>query len=106
MTTIAGSSCPKCGTIEKSGKPSCCGRGGSWFKNCGGAGNTKYRYTWYEGIQTCKRRAQSKVAINQQLNPVQQNDDAASNCTGKDTTKTAIAADKTYTFTSTNMPAP
>ena len=31
--------CPKCGTIEKSGKISCCGRGGAWYGNCGSAGN-------------------------------------------------------------------
>ena len=30
-TTIISSVCPKCGIIAKSGKISCCGRGGSWF---------------------------------------------------------------------------
>ena len=52
--------CPKCGTIDKSGKASCCGLGGSWFRNCGGVGNRKLRHTWHEGIVVCKTRAQLK----------------------------------------------
>ena len=48
--------CPKCGTVKKSGKMSCCGRGGSWFRKCGSFGNT---HTWYEGIQICKTRSRS-----------------------------------------------
>ena len=55
--------CSKCGTIPKSGKMSCCARGGSWFKNCGGAGNTKLQHTWYEGIQACKEQEPSMVAV-------------------------------------------
>ena len=50
--------CLKCGTIAKSGKISCCGHSGSWFGNCGGAGNDKFDHTWYEGIQACKSRVQ------------------------------------------------
>merc|ERR1712032_1428143 len=65
---ITTSVCPKCGIIAKSGKSSCCGRGGSWFKNCGGAGNTKLRHTWYQGIQACKARTRSKSSIGQQVN--------------------------------------
>merc|ERR1719305_1436371 len=53
-TTITVPVCPRCGTIVKSDKISCCGRGGSWFKNCGGIGNIKLHHTWYEGIQACK----------------------------------------------------
>ena len=60
--------CLKCGIIKKSGKTSCCGRGGSWFTNCGGAGVSKLRHTWYEGIQTCKARSQSKTIIVQYSN--------------------------------------
>ena len=48
--------CPKCGTIKKSGKHSCCARGGAWFKSCGDVGSTKFDHTWVEGIQTCKNR--------------------------------------------------
>merc|ERR1712037_324506 len=40
-TTTMSLVCPKCATIKKSGKMSCCGRGGSWYKNCGAAGNIK-----------------------------------------------------------------
>ena len=60
--------CLKCGTIKKSGKASCCGRGGSWFANCGGAGNVKLGHTWYEGIRVCKALPQSSAAIEQHLN--------------------------------------
>ena len=49
-----GNGCPKCGSTKKSGKHSCCGRGGAWFKNCGDAGNSKFGHTWAEGIQTCR----------------------------------------------------
>merc|ERR1712032_1389933 len=47
--------CRKCVTIKKSGKMSCCGRGGSWFKKCGSAaaGNRQIEHTWYEGIRAC-----------------------------------------------------
>ena len=71
MMTIS-SACPKCVTIKKSGKNSCCGRGGSWFKNCGSAGNAKLHHTWYEGIQACKTRSQLKTAIGQQSSADQQ----------------------------------
>ena len=65
-TTTTSSVCPKCGTIAKSGKASCCGRGGSWFQNCGGVANTILRHTWYEGIQACKKAwSQSRIAVGQ-----------------------------------------
>merc|ERR1712091_834577 len=51
---ISSNKCPKCGTISKSGTPSCCSRGGAWFKNCGHVGVTKFDHTWAEGIQACK----------------------------------------------------
>ena len=72
-TTIS-SVCPKCGTIAKSGKTSCCSRGGSWFKTCGGAGNTRLQHTWYEGIQACKARAKPRANVGQQENAAQQTD--------------------------------
>ena len=62
-TTTISSVCSKCGTVAKSGKMSCCGRGGSWFGNCGSAGNTKLGHTWFQGFQACKKRAESKEAI-------------------------------------------
>merc|ERR1719174_1643012 len=61
-TTTVRPVCRKCGTIAKSRKSSCCGRGGSWFRNCGSAGNAKLLHTWYEGILICKTRAPSKRA--------------------------------------------
>ena len=63
--------CRKCGTIAKSGKRSCCARGGSWYKNCGAAGSTNVDHRWYEGIRACKARAQSKTVIGQLLNIVE-----------------------------------
>ena len=71
-TTMTVSVCPRCGTIAKSGKPSCCGRGGSWFKSCGGGSNTQHPRTWYDGIQACKSRPRFKRGIGQQLNAAEQ----------------------------------
>jgi len=53
--------CPKCGTVGKSRRSSCCGRGGSWFRDCGSAGNKKRGHTWSAGIRACKTRGK-KVA--------------------------------------------
>ena len=48
---------------------SCCGRGGSWFRNCGSDGNAKLHYTWSEGIHACKLpQPQSKTGIVQEQN--------------------------------------
>ena len=47
------STCNKCGSL-KSGKSSCCARGGAWFKKCGNPGDSKFDHTWFEGIQACK----------------------------------------------------
>ena len=46
--------CLKCVQTQKSGKRSCCARGGAWFKNCGDASGTEFDHTWAEGIQACK----------------------------------------------------
>ena len=57
--------CTKCGTVKKSGKISCCGRGGSWFGNCGGrVGNADVHHTWYEGIKACKTQSK-RVRVRQ-----------------------------------------
>ena len=64
--------CHKCGTMVKSGKRSCCGRGGSWYKNCGAAGNANSEHTWHEGIRACKARLQSKTVIGQLINADEQ----------------------------------
>ena len=49
----ARSACPKCGTIKRTGKLSCCTRGGAWFNNCGDPGDPKFDHTWLEGMQAC-----------------------------------------------------
>ena len=46
--------CRKCGIIKKSGKRSCCARGGDWFNNCGDDGERSFGHTWAAGIQACK----------------------------------------------------
>ena len=51
--------CVKCGIYKKSGKRSCCARGGDWFKNCGDAGDTKFDHTWIEGVRACAGSASS-----------------------------------------------
>ena len=94
--------CPKCGSIKKSGKRSCCGRGGSWFRNCGSAGNAKLDHTWYEGIQVCKARTQSKRASGQQSNAAQQL--KPMNASEVANSKTVIRPVKTFVFTSSNTP--
>ena len=72
---------------------SCCGRGGSWFGTCGGAGNIKVDHTWYEGIRACKARAQSKTVMGQQLNVAQQSSHDSSNVPAS--TSTAYDSDTT-----------
>ena len=58
--------CAKCGAMKKSGKLSCCARGGAWFKNCGEVDNTKFDHTWVEGIQACNSFA-SSVSVKAQM---------------------------------------
>ena len=53
-STMVSSACPMCGTIKKSGKRSCCARGGAWFNNCGDASDTKFDHTWIEGVRVCQ----------------------------------------------------
>ena len=54
MDLSSNNGCSKCSTLKKSGKLSCCARGGAWFKNCGDADATQFDYTWAEGIEACK----------------------------------------------------
>jgi len=104
ITTTASFVCPKCGTIDKSGKISCCGRGGSWFKNCGSVGNAKLDYTWYEGAQACEARSRSKAGIDQQLGAARQKRLDSSNRAGVTNSSQAIlTAAKPFTFTSVPM---
>ena len=82
-TTIAGTvttpisiTCPKCAT-KKDGKRTCCGRGGSWFQNCGDPGDSKFDHTWFQGIQACKDSAsgaaQEQAMLSNQTTASQQN---------------------------------
>ena len=98
--------CPRCGTIGKSGKMSCCGRGGSWFNNCGGAGNIKLHHMWSEGIQACTARTQSKTVIGQRLGVAQQRGIYPSKGVGMTKYKAVIALTKTPTFTQGNTSTP
>ena len=52
ITTTINSACPKC--VKKSGKFSCCFRGGAWFNKCGKPGDPKFDHTWTEGIEACR----------------------------------------------------
>ena len=58
--------------MKKSGKISCCGRGGSWFGKCRSVGDVQVGHTWYEGLQACKAQTKSKTVIGKQLNSAQQ----------------------------------
>jgi len=98
-TTTTISACSKCVPIKKSGKTSCCGRGGSWFGNCRGTGNTKLDHTWYEGIQVCQTWAESKIAFGRQSNAAQQLN--SPNGAGVANFKTNTTSDSRYTAYST-----
>ena len=52
--TSSTSECPACAAIKKSGKLSCCARGGAWFKKCGNDGDAHFDHTWVDGIEACK----------------------------------------------------
>ena len=45
--------CPKC-TKNKLGKLSCCYEGASWDGKCGKTGEPK-KYTWDQGLESCKK---------------------------------------------------
>ena len=72
-STVSSPVCLKCGTIKKSGKSSCCGHGGSWFRNCGGSGNANRQHMWIDGILACNTQPQSNTAIEQQLKVTREN---------------------------------
>ena len=100
--------CPRCGTIAKSGKSSCCGRGGSWFKSCGGTGKANLHHTWYAGIQVCKSRLKSKTVVGQKLNVAQQKDIGSSHGAAMTNDRSVIANTRTFVFmpVATSIPIP
>ena len=87
--------CPECGIIQKSGKLSCCGRGGSWFGNCGSVGEANLDHTWHEGIQACKTRQFQSVAGHQleayQAKSNSSSDDASDMSIGSNTEIVAMS---------------
>ena len=95
--------CPICGITKRSGKMSCCGRGGSWFGNCGSAGSTKLDHTWYEGLQACKARTEFETVSSQQLNKSQQQRNGSSNGGADANSKAFAKAVKQPAFTSAPM---
>ena len=106
---IIGLVCPQCGITGKSSKLSCCGRGGSWFGNCGAAGKAKLRYKWSDGIQACKAQSQSKVVIGQELHGAQDESNPSSDDTDESKSRASIAAPNATiisSHTNMSMPAP
>jgi len=85
---------------------SCCGRGGSWFKNCGRAGNTKFQHTWYEGIQACKSHSQFKTVIDNQLKDAQQQGMYSSQGADMENYTSIIAVTDTFVFASVHASTP
>jgi len=105
-TTAASSGCLVCGSVKKSRKKSCCGRGGSWFGTCGGAGNKKATHTWFEGIKVCeKRRAEYKAALGA-FESSAADDEPLSFFFKQLNVSTAASADSTSTEVLTTAPAP
>ena len=103
-TTTTGPACLKCGTIKKSGKGSCCGRGGSWFKNCGSAGKKRLQHTWYEGIHACKTRTRSRIVIGLHEHAVQQKGiDPSHSDEDKENYKAFITSAKPFAFATANI---
>ena len=67
VSVISSESCSKCGTAKRSGKRSCCARGGAWFQKCGDAGDSNVGHTWVEGIQACKYRSSLPIEASAQV---------------------------------------
>ena len=99
------SACPKCGAMKKSGKLSCCARGGSWFGNCGSTGNAKAGHTWYEGMQACDKG--QFQAADQQRHAFQRKDNLSSYDAGvRMQSKTVLVAAHMFASLQTNTSTP
>ena len=80
-STAPNRACPKCAAIKKSGKFSCCARGGAWFKNCGMFVTKNVDHTWVEGVQACRgfsgsssgAKLRSQVILHHEKTQSQQN---------------------------------
>ena len=87
----------------KSGMMSCCGRGGSWFGNCGSTGDTHLGHTWSEGLQACKARSQFQADIDQQLSGAEQDRSDASEHVSNASSEVVISTSRLLLFTSVAM---
>ena len=54
--------------MKKSGKFSCCARGGAWFNKCGDTNDKHFGHTWAQGIQACNGFARS-IFVKSALQP-------------------------------------
>ena len=102
MTTVD-SVCLKCGVTKRSGKISCCGRGGSWFNKCGSDDDTHLDHTWHEGLQSSKARAQSKAVIAEQLKSGHQHRNGSAKGEGGANSEVLIAAARPVASTASPM---
>ena len=105
MTKIISLVCFKCGIIATSGKISCCGRGGSWFGNCGVAGKTTFDHKWSEGFEACKARSKSKTVIGQHSYREQESNSVFNDADRIHSKTTSIAASK-FTSRPLNVSTP
>ena len=55
--------CSICGKNDKNGAVSCCARGGSWFGKCGNPGDTRFQYTWDEGLRLCEGTSRKSTLV-------------------------------------------
>ena len=90
--------------MKKSGKPSCCADGGSWFGKCGATGNTKLQHTWHEGIHACKERQSKTAVIGVRQSAVQRNSRSSPDSANATNSREATAAAQLMTPTSANSP--
>ena len=91
-TTSASSVCLKCGTVMKSGKSSCCGRGGSWFGRCTSARDANLTHTWYDGVRVCTAQRSQQV-IQQRLQASLRRSDVSSDDDNMGTNSETVIAD-------------
>ena len=101
-TTPISPVCPACGIVKRSGKLSCCAPGGSWFGNCGSAGNANLEHTWHEGIRVCN--TQFQAVVGQQLHASQPQVNVSFDDTSMDMdSKALIVAAHVFSNPSTTM---
>jgi len=102
-TTTVASACLTCGLIKKTGKLSCCARGGSWFGDCAATANADVQHTWYEGVQACKGRQRNKV-VRKQRNDVQENNNNSSSGAGNVTNSKTVILVESPAISAANPP--